>query len=46
MERCRLIRMHGTLNKPEGRTVRDFIDVICAAIIVAVIALAVLGFLT
>ena len=44
MERCRLIGMHGTLNKPEGRTLRDFLDVIFAAVIVIVFMVVFIGY--
>jgi len=42
--RCRLIAMHGTLHRPEGRSVRDFLDVICAAVIVIVFMVVFIGY--
>ena len=43
--RNHLIAMHGTLLRPEGRTVRDFLDVICAAIIAIVFAIVFYGWM-
>ena len=44
MERNRLIAMHGTLLRPEGSKVRDFLDVICAAVIVIVFMVVFIGY--
>jgi len=41
--RNHLIAMHGTLLRPEGSKVRDFLDVICAAVVVIVFSIIFIG---
>ena len=39
-----LLDKHGILTRPEGSKVRDFLDVICAAIIVIVFMVVFIGY--